>query len=76
MSEEMPAEKSSASFFFRDRSKCGTALRAGDTAKGISAKRAAIRTAARLVDGGNAIDLAAAVMKRTTLCTRRNEHAV
>ena len=76
MSEEMPAEKSSASFFFRDRFKCGTALRAGGTAKGISAQRAAIRTAARLADGGHAIALAAAVMQRTTLCTRTNEHAV
>jgi hypothetical protein len=66
MSDEMPVEKSSANFFFLDRSRCWMALLDGGTAKGISAKKEAIRTAARLVDGGNAIDLTVAVIKRTS----------
>jgi hypothetical protein len=76
MSEEMLVEKSSANFYFLDRSRCRTALLGGGTAKSISAKKEAIRTAARLVDGGNAIDLTDAVIKCTSSCSRTNELAV
>jgi len=74
MSAEMPEEKNFASFIFLDRSRYGMDLLGGGTAKGISAGRAVTQRAVRSVDGGNAIDSIAAVIKPMISCTRKKRH--
>jgi hypothetical protein len=69
----MPAERSFASLSFRDRLRYGMALLGFGTAKGILAKMAFTRRAVRSVDGGNAIDSIAVVIKPIISCTHKKK---